>query len=123
MVERSVIDSVKAYLTVLEERGTPVLFGVVYGSQANGTSQEESDIDLVVVSPNYDGEYTREDVHHLWHLAGELDERIEPIPCGEIEWREDDSNLIIDAARREGVIVKVSESASPTVDILVQEKP
>jgi len=122
MVERSVVDSVKEYLAALEERGTPVLFGVVYGSQANGTSKEESDIDLVVVSPKYDGEYTREDVHRLWHLAGELDERIEPIPCGEIEWREDDSNLIIDAARREGIVVRIGEPASSSISTAPPEK-
>lgn len=93
----------------------PVSFCVVYGSHVNGDFGEWSDIDLLVVSPRFDHDRSREEWANLWFLASRVDSRIEPIPCGEIEWREDDSNLIIDAARREGVIVKVSESASISV--------
>ena len=107
MAEESVVGSVRAYLRALEIKGTPVRFGVLFGSHAKGQPNEWSDIDLVVVSPKFDGPYSREDVHGLWHLAGKMDERIEPIPCGEAEWREDDSNPIIAIARKEGEIVEI----------------
>ena len=42
---------------------------------------------------------------NLWILTARTDCRIEPIPCGEREWVEDDSRAIIEIARREGVII------------------
>jgi predicted nucleotidyltransferase len=110
MVEAGVIKSVQEFLSVLEREGTPVRFGVIFGSQATGNANEWSDIDLLVVSPRFDENYSRENLHDLWYLAAKVDERIEPIPCGEIQWREDDSNLIIDVARKEGVVVRIGES-------------
>jgi hypothetical protein len=34
-----------------------------------------------------------------------VDSRIEPIPCGSRQWREDDSSVIIETARKEGEIL------------------
>jgi len=122
MVEAAIIESIQRYLSVLNEQGVPVAFGVVYGSHVNGDIGEWSDIDLLVVSPRYDQERSREEWANLWFLASRVDPRIEPIPCGEIEWREDDSNLIIDAARREGVVVRISEPASSSISTAPPEK-
>jgi predicted nucleotidyltransferase len=105
MVEKSIVASTQAYLRALETQGTPILFGVLFGSHITGRATEMSDIDLLVISPRFDGAYDREEVHKLWHIAAKIDERIEPIPCGEIEWREDDSDMIIEVARREGEVV------------------
>jgi predicted nucleotidyltransferase len=109
VVETAVVESIHHYLALLAEQGIPVLFGVVYGSQVNGTSHEWSDIDLLVVSRRFDQTRSREEWANLWFLASRVDPRIEPIPCGEIQWREDDSNLIIDVARKEGVVVRIGE--------------
>jgi len=38
-------------------------------------------------------------------VAARTDSRIEPIPCGERQWIEDDVTPIIEIARREGVQV------------------
>jgi hypothetical protein len=38
----------------------------------------------------------------LWRVAAETDSRIEPIPCGEKQWTDDDSSAVIEIARREG---------------------
>jgi hypothetical protein len=35
-------------------------------------------------------------------LAARTDSRIEPIPCGERQWWEDENSLVIEIARREG---------------------
>jgi predicted nucleotidyltransferase len=107
MVDKTVVGSVLSYLREVQDRGTDVRFGVVFGSQATGDAHKWSDIDLLVVSPRFDVPYTRADIHRLWHIAAEVDERIEPIPCGEIEWREDDSSAIVEMARREGEIVRL----------------
>jgi len=107
MVAQSVIDSVRFYLRLVGENGIPVSFGVLFGSQAKGTANEESDIDLLVVSPHFDGRKEYSEVSKLWRLTARSDNRVEPIPVGEREWKEDDSRAIVEIARREGQIIEV----------------
>ena len=44
----------------------------------------------------------------LWRLAGRIDSRIEPIPCGLRQWDEDDASAIIEIARRQGEILRAA---------------
>jgi predicted nucleotidyltransferase len=107
MVARSVIDSIRTYLRKVNENGIPVSFGVLFGSQARGTADEQSDIDLLVVSRHFDGKKDRRETSLLWRLTVDTDSRVEPIPVGEREWIEDDSRAIVEIARREGQVVTV----------------
>jgi predicted nucleotidyltransferase len=109
MADGKVITSVAGYLRRIAESGVPVKFGVIFGSQAKGTSDAWSDIDLIVVSSLFDGQRTREQVNMLWRLAARVDSRIEPIPCGERQWEKDDESSIIEIARREGFMVNPFE--------------
>lgn len=105
MVADSVVDLVKRYLARVAGAGVDVRFGVVYGSQAAGSADQWSDIDLLVVSPLYDGAYGYADRALLWHLSAQVDSRIEPIPCGEHQWQADDGSPLIEIARREGQVI------------------
>lgn len=105
MLEQSVLISVRKYLAALKEMGTDVELAVVFGSQTTGKTHQWSDIDLLVVSPLFDDLRDRAAVNLLWRLAARIDSRIEPIPCGSRQWREDDSSAIIEIARREGQIL------------------
>ena len=107
MVAGSVVDTVRQYLKQVNEHGIPVTFGVIFGSQARGTADEQSDIDLLVVSPHFDEKKDRRETSLLWRLTVHSDTRVEPIPVGEQEWISDDSRAIIEIARREGQIVQV----------------
>ncbi|AQQ10391.1 putative nucleotidyltransferase [Sedimentisphaera cyanobacteriorum] len=107
MLDRRIIDSIKKYLRALSEAGIEADFAVLYGSQARGDSGKWSDIDLLVVSEEFDNNLTREKVNKLWHIAAFTDCRIEPLPCGREQWEMDDSNLIIEIARNEGMKVAV----------------
>lgn len=106
MVNESVLNGVRKYLRALREQGVTVKFGVVFGSQLTGNTDIWSDIDLLVISPKYDDQQSREDINLLWRLASRTDNRIEPIPCGERQWLEDDSSAIIEIARRAGETVE-----------------
>jgi predicted nucleotidyltransferase len=109
MVDKSIVESVRRYLRSLIERGLEPSFGVVFGSQVTGRTHEWSDIDLVVVAKRFDESRDYENSALLWRVAGRVDPRIEPIPCGEIQWREDERTPIFEVARREGVVVKLDE--------------
>ncbi len=102
MVQPAIINDVKKYLNKLSETGLTVNFGVVFGSYATDCANELSDIDLIVVSSDFDGTISREQVKKLWQIAARVDSRIEPIPCGRLQWQNDASNAIIEAARIQG---------------------
>ena len=105
MVAPDIVTSVRHYLSALAKEGIAATFAVLFGSQAKGTADKWSDIDLIVVSPRFDGLKREGDVTRLWRLTARTDCRIEPVPCGEREWVEDDTRAIIEIARREGVII------------------
>lgn len=107
MVDKAIRASVEAFLKKVRENGISVRCGIIFGSQATGRSGALSDIDLLVVSTRFDEKWERKDVNTLWHIAARTDSRIEPIPCGEKQWIEDDSSAIIEIARREGEVVEV----------------
>jgi predicted nucleotidyltransferase len=108
MVNESVLNGVRKYLRALRDQGVAVKFGVVFGSHVAGKADIWSDVDLLVVSPRFDDQRSREDINLLWRRAAKTDNRIEPIPCGERQWHEDDASAIIEIARREGEAVTIS---------------
>lgn len=105
MLEQSVLKSVQQYLAAVVASGIAVERGVVFGSQASGHVHAWSDIDLLVISSQFDDMKDRSSINLLWRLAARIDSRIEPIPCGSRQWREDDSSAIIEIARRQGETV------------------
>lgn len=109
MVDQSVVKVVKKYLKTLSSQGIPVKAGVVFGSHATGRMHEWSDIDLLVISPRFDRKPRRKDIDVLWHVAADVDSRIEPIAVGEKQYKENNSSFIIEIARREGQIIPLAE--------------
>lgn len=89
----------------VQKEGIVIRFGVVFGSQVTGQADRWSDIDLLVVSPRFDGSRDRRDIDLMWRLAARTDSRIEPIPCGERQWKDDVSSAVVEIARREGETV------------------
>jgi predicted nucleotidyltransferase len=108
MLEQSLLVLIRKYLAAVKNAGVDVAFIVVFGSQVNGSCHEWSDIDLLVVSSQFDGMKDRKKLNLLWHLAAAIDSRIEPIPCGLQQWTEDDTSAIIEVARREGEILRAA---------------
>ncbi len=106
MVEETIIEVVKRYLASLPALGIHACRAVLFGSYVRGKADEYSDIDLVVIAPEFDGSREISLIKALWR-ATVTDSRIEPIPCGEREWETDGSRPILEIARREGVIITV----------------
>lgn len=107
MVAQTILESVQTYLRKVNDSGIPVTFGVIFGSQARGIADKDSDIDLLVISSHFDGKKDQRETTLLWELTIGYDSRVEPIPVGEREWIEDDSRAIVEIARREGQIVLI----------------
>ena len=110
MADTAVLEIVRQYLRELAEQGIVASMGVIFGSYASGHPGRWSDIDLLVVSPTFDGAYSRDAVNCLWRVAARTDSRIEPIPCGQRQWIEDGATPIIEIARRQGIHVLPDDS-------------
>jgi len=54
MVDKSIIEIVKKYLTTLNNSGIPIQCGIIFGSQTVAKTNKWSDIDILVVSPIFD---------------------------------------------------------------------
>jgi predicted nucleotidyltransferase len=109
MVEKTVLSVVRKYLKELSMRGIPVKAAVIFGSYATGRPHEWSDIDLLIISPHFDKKFRRKDIDLLWHVAADVDSRIEPIAVGERQYQENRTSYIIDEARRKGFLVPLAE--------------
>jgi len=107
MVESTITSAIKRYVLALSTFGIHTNRLVLFGSFARGDADEYSDIDLVVIAPEFDGPRELTLVEKLWLATASADNRIEPIPCGEKEWETDGSRPILEIARREGVIITV----------------
>jgi predicted nucleotidyltransferase len=92
----------------LRESGLSIKFVVAFGSQVTGGANEWSDIDVLVVSSDFDNLTDHSKIDKLWHVAGRTDSRIEPIPCGLERWQKDDYTPIIDIARTEGAVITLN---------------
>lgn len=106
MASKSILKIVRQYLAKVADAGIPVVSGIVYGSMACGEQRPNSDIDLLVISPAFDGAKDNRLVDTLWHLTWRVDSRIEPVPVGAREFESDDVSPLIAMARREGVVVE-----------------
>lgn len=104
MAETEIIEIVKQYVQAAQTAGLPVITAILFGSFAQDTAHEESDIDLLIVSPAFD-ETDEASVDLLWELRAVTDARIEPVACGQVQWETDRHSWLLDMARNVGVVV------------------
>ena len=112
MVDEATLRIIQQFLTLVNHAGIHANRAVILGSYARGEAHPESDIDLLVIAPEFDHLQDRRLVNELWHQRLYSDSRIEPIPCGERQWLEDDSSAIIEIARREGQVIHYQAKAA-----------
>ena len=105
MVDSSIAEIIGRYLAALGDVGIHARKAVLFGSCARGDNSPFSDIDLIVIAPEFDQTYTMSLVEELWRTRRRADIRIEPIPCGEKEWETEGGRPILEITRQEGVII------------------
>jgi uncharacterized protein len=106
MAQTEVIDIIKQYIRNLKAGGLNIQFALLYGSFARNESSDESDIDVMLVSEDFD---TNDDLilSEPWLPKYRHDFRIEPIAIGSKRFETDEGSPIIEIAKKEGIKIQV----------------
>ena len=99
MDKTAVLDVIERFRLSLERRGISIRRIQLYGSCAGGTPHPGSDIDLVVVSPDFEAMDYWQRLDVLAHAVAEVWEPIEAVAMTPEEWEKSDS-LIAQFARQ-----------------------
>ena len=102
MVNAEIVNIIKSYLNELSDKGITISKAYLFGSHINNSANENSDIDLMLISPLFDVEIDKY-LPAIWLSSIRTDNRIEPITIGEARFRTDDSSPIIAVVKQEGV--------------------
>lgn len=102
MVDAKIIEVVRQYIAELRENGVMISKAYLYGSQIYGTATEESDIDLLLVSPQFDTS-ADEFLQRVWLSKIRTENRIEPYMVGEQRFLNDEDSPLIGIVKQDGV--------------------
>ena len=100
MVDPTILETIRRYFAILADNGIPVVKGILFGSFARGEQTEDSDIDLLVISPLFDHAKESVMLDTLWRARRHADIRIEPFAVGVREFEENEDSPMIEMARR-----------------------
>jgi predicted nucleotidyltransferase len=106
MVDAAVLNTIRNYLQEVRTSGIRASRAILFGSYARGASLSDSDIDVLIIAPEFDPQPERQLVARLWRVRATTDSRIEPIAVGERQWQDNDESPLLEIARREGIEVK-----------------
>jgi uncharacterized protein len=73
MVDSTIVANIKHYLKALPAVGIHPLRAVLFGSFARGEANQWSDIDLVVIAPEFDREFDHTVAEDLWEARTDAD--------------------------------------------------
>lgn len=103
MDKNSVLDIIHRFKKAIESRDITIKQIILFGSFKEGTFREDSDIDLVVVSDDFDGmDYWRR-IDILSEAIYEVFEPIEAVAVTSAEWNKGEFS-VIDYARNGEVV-------------------
>ena len=102
MLQKDAINIVRQYVNNLNNGGVVIFKAYLFGSYARNQATENSGIDVLLVSSAFD---TDDDVvlSKPWSPKYRLDYRIEPVAIGLQRFNSDDSSLILEVVRNEGL--------------------
>lgn len=104
MDQSAVLEVVGRFRKALEARGVVPEKMILYGSHARGTAGETSDVDLVVISRDFERKTFWQRIDLLSDAIYEVPEPIEAVAMTPEEWEAGDSPLV-DFAKNGQVVV------------------
>ena len=105
MAQTEVIELLRLYILMLNKAGLEVRKAFLYGSYARNEATEESDIDVMIISENFD-DHNVEAKAKAWQLTSKVDRRIEPFAISLKKYIANDSALL-NEVRKEGIEIAI----------------
>ncbi len=104
MAPAEIVGIVQRYVSLLRQHGVNVQKAVLFGSRARGDAAQYSDIDVLILSPDFGTDRVSEG-QMLFKMARHVDARIEPVPVHPSEYGESPDSPLLHFAQREGLEV------------------
>lgn len=92
----------KDYIQLLRKEGITVKKAFLYGSFSKNTHSESSDIDLLLVSDEYN-ETDDQMAGKIWQLTRKINTKIEPYIISSRRFDKEDSSPLINLVKKEGI--------------------
>ncbi|MGD2090994.1 MAG: nucleotidyltransferase domain-containing protein [Candidatus Aminicenantes bacterium] len=105
MAKKEVITLIRRFLKRLFQEGIPIEKAFLYGSFARGEQDEDSDIDVMLVSEAYD-ENDDGTVGKTWRISSSIDTRIEPYTVGKQRFLTDELTPLLQIVKKEGLEIQ-----------------
>jgi predicted nucleotidyltransferase len=102
MATSEIIELLKSYIILLNAEGISVKKAFLFGSYSKNKATENSDIDVMIVSDNYD-ENDDIAIGKAWRLTRKLNTKIEPFLIGLYKFNNDTSSPLISLIKSEGI--------------------
>ena len=102
MDKKAIIILVKQYLNLLSKEGIMIDKAFLYGSYAKDIATAKSDIDLLLVSNNFDDSNDML-VGKIWYLTKKISSKIEPYIISSLRFNSDETSPLIQIVKNEGL--------------------
>jgi len=104
MDKNQIIDLLKSFLIILKRQGIHIDNAILYGSYSKGENQDKSDIDLMLISKEFDI-LNDELAGLIWKISNRFDHRIEPFLIGLNKFNTDKDSPLIQDVKETGIVI------------------
>jgi predicted nucleotidyltransferase len=99
MAKSEIIEILKKYILVLRSEGITVDKAYLYGSYLTNTANDDSDIDIMIVTENEDDNLAGK----IWSLTRKVNSKIEPYLVGKGRFNGNETSPLIDLVKKTGL--------------------
>ena len=103
MARKETIGKVLEYIDILKQYGLKIDKAFLYGSAARNEEGEDSDIDVMLVSRDFDDGSDDQTIGLIWRLTRRVDSRIEPLAVGLKRFKKDKISPLLQLVKKEGI--------------------
>jgi len=104
MPDKRIIEIVKSFINDLKHKGVFCDEVYLFGSQLKGVAKETSDIDVLLISPQFDEE-DEEILAKIWFSKIRTENRIEPILITPSLFNEENHSPLISMIKETGFLI------------------
>lgn len=99
MAKREIVETLKKYIFILRSEGIIVDRAYLFGSYLSNTENDDSDIDIMIVTDNEDDYLSGK----IWSLTRKVNSKIEPYLVDKVRFNSTETSPLIDLVKKTGL--------------------